>query len=142
MTATLFYRIAAGLFVIFAAGHTLGFLRFTPPTPEGKAVSASMDSVTFQIGRGTYSYGRFYVGFGLYCTLYLLFSAFLAWHLGGLAATDPRAIGALGWVFCTVQLVSLVISWIHFSLPPAVFSAVIAFCLGWAVHLTSLHLPR
>jgi hypothetical protein len=142
MTATLFYRIAAGLFVIFAAGHTVGFLRFRPPTPEGQALFASMDSVTFLVGRGTYSYGRFYRGFGLYVTLYLLFSAFLAWHLGDLAATDPLAIGALGWIFCAVQLVSLVISWIHFSPPPVVLSAGIAFCLGYAVHLTSLHLVR
>lgn len=136
MTATLLYRIAAGLFVFFAAGHTVGFLRFTPPTPEGKAVSASMDDVTFQVGRGTYSYGRFYVGFGLYVTAYLLFSAFLAWHLGGVAATAPRAIGALGWAFFALQLTTLVISWIHFSPPPVVTSAVIAACVGWAVWIT------
>jgi hypothetical protein len=136
MTATLLYRIAAGLFVFFAAAHTVGFLRFTPPTPEGKAVFASMDDVTFQVGRGTYSYGRFYVGFGLYVTVYLLFSAFLAWHLGGLAATTPRAIGALGWVFFALQLTTLVISWIHFSPPPVVTSAVIAACVGWAVWIT------
>jgi hypothetical protein len=28
------YRIASVVFLFFAAGHTLGFLTFTPPTSE------------------------------------------------------------------------------------------------------------
>jgi hypothetical protein len=40
--------------------------------------------VHFSFGGGTFSYGGFYVGFGLFVTAYLLFSALLAWQLGGL----------------------------------------------------------
>ena len=66
-------------------------------------------------------------------TLYLLFSAFLAWHLSRLASRLPQAIGALGWVFFAVQLVSIALSCVYIAAPPAVFSALVAACLGWAM---------
>jgi len=136
MKATLLYRIAAVLLIVFAAGHTFGFLKFRPETPEGRAVFESMNSVHFQIGRGSFTYGGFYLGFGLFATLYLLFSAYLAWHLGTLANKNPSAIGALGWVFCAIQIVSLVLSWMYFLPPPIILSALVAICLGWATWLT------
>jgi len=135
MKALTLYRVASVLFVLFAAGHTVGFLKFKAPTPEGRAVFESMNNVHFQAGGSSFSYGEFYTGFGLYITLYLLFSAFLAWHLGTLARNSPSPIGALGLVFCAVQVVSLILSWKYFSAPPAIFSAVIAICLGLAAWL-------
>ncbi len=135
MNATLLYRIASVLLLLFAVGHTIGFLNFKPPTPEGVAVRDAMNNVHFQVRGGNFTYGGFYIGFGLFATAYLLFSAFLAWHLGGLAQNNPQAIGALGWAFFAVQMVSLVLSWIYFFVPPAVFSALVAACLGWAAWL-------
>jgi len=135
MTATLWYRIAALLLVLFAAGHTVGFLRFKPPTPEALAVRDAMNNVQFQVRGTTFSYGGFYRGFGLFVTAYVLFSAFLAWHLSGLAARNPEAIGSLGWVFLAVQLASVALSWIFFAPAVGVFSGVIALCLGWAAWL-------
>lgn len=130
MKAVTLYRIASVLLVLFAAGHTFGFLKFKPSSAEGLAVRDAMNNVHFQVGGSTFSYGGFYTGFGLYITLYLLFSAFLAWHLGTIASNSPQAIGALGWVFCAVQVVSLILSWKYFSAAPAVFSAAVAICLG------------
>jgi hypothetical protein len=135
MKATLLYRIVSVLFLLFAAGHTLGFLHFKPPTAAGRVVFDAMNDVHFQIGSGNFTYGGFYAGFGLLVTVYLLFSAFLAWHLGGLAGHDPQAIGALGWVFFLVQAATLVLSWIYFSVPPVVLSALVAVCVGWAAWL-------
>jgi hypothetical protein len=137
MKATVLYRIAAVLLIIFAAGHTIGFLQFRPETSEGRAVFESMNSVHFEIGRNSFTYGGFYNGFGLFATLYLLFSAYLAWHLGALAGKNPSAIGALGWVFCAVQVVSLVLSWKYFLPPPIILSALVAICLGWATWLVN-----
>jgi hypothetical protein len=131
MKVTVLYRIAAVLLILFAAGHTIGFLKFRPETPEGRAVFESMNNVHFQVGKGSFTYGGFYTGFGLVATLYLLFSAYLAWHLGTLAGKNPAAIGALGWVFCAVQIVSLLLSWIYFAPPPVILSALVAICLGW-----------
>src|SRR5215472_3894334 len=132
MKATLSYRLAAVLLILFAAAHTFGFLKFTPPTPEGVAVRDAMNNVHFQVKNHSYSYGDFYRGFGLFVTAYLLFLAFLAWHLGGVAARSPQAIGALAWGFCAVQVVSLILSSIYFSAAPAISSGLVAACLGWA----------
>lgn len=132
MKATLLYRIASVLFILFAAGHTFGFLSFKPPSPEGLAVRDAMNSVHFQVKGSSFTYGEFYTGFGLYATVYLLFSAFLAWHLGDLARSNPQAIGALAWVFVAGQVASLVLSWKYFLLPPAILSALVAACLAWA----------
>src|SRR5215469_16636595 len=122
MKATLLFRIAAVLLLLFATGHTIGFLSFTPPTPEGVAVRDAMNNVHFQVRNHSYSYGNFYRGFGLSATAYLLFAAFLAWHLGRVAASHPQAIGSLAWVFCLLQLASAALSWIYFSPPPVISS--------------------
>jgi hypothetical protein len=135
MSATVFYRIAAVLLILFAAGHTAGFLRFKPPTAEAVAVRDAMGSVRFPVGRSQFTYRDFYVGFGLFVTVYFLFSAFVAWHLGEVVRTNPHAIGALGWVFFAVQLVIVALSWIYFFAAPIVFSVLVAACVGAAAWL-------
>jgi len=137
MNATVLYRIASLLLVLFAAGHTFGFLHFKPPSAEGRAVYESMNNVQFQIEGSNFSYGGFYRGFWLFVTAYLLLSAFLAWYLGALAGSGPQAAITLGWALFAVQLVSLVLSWIYFSAVPAIFSALVAVCLGWATWLVT-----
>jgi hypothetical protein len=135
MSATLLYRIASALLVLFAVGHTFGFLRFRPATPEGAAVYEAMRNVHFQVGGTSFSYGGFYIGFGLFVTAYLLFAAYLAWYLGGLAATNAQAIGTLRWAFFATQLAVVALSWIYFSAAPVVFAALVALCVGWAAWL-------
>ena len=135
MTATLLYRVASMLLVLFATGHTFGFLNFKAPTPEGMGVRQAMTDVVFPLRGKNYSYSGFYTGFGLFITADLLFAAFLAWHLGTLAAVNPSAIGLLGWAFCGVQIASLVLSWMFFFPVTAVFSGVVAVCLGAAAWL-------
>ncbi len=132
MSATLLYRIAAVLMVLFAVGHTFGFLLFTPSTPEGLAVRDAMNNVHFSVGGTTFSYGGFYRGFGLSITVNMLFMALLAWHLGTLARTAPQTIGMVGWGFLVVQLAGLALSFRYFAAAPAAFSSVVAICVGWA----------
>jgi hypothetical protein len=134
MKATWLYRIAAILLLLFAAAHTIGFLKFVPPTSEGKAAMDAMNTVSLQPGT-VYTYGDFYRGFGLFVTVYLLFAAFLAWHLGELARKLPAAAGSLPWIFFCVQLASLAITWRYFPAPPIVSSALVALCVGLAAFL-------
>jgi hypothetical protein len=135
MSPTLLFRIAAVLLVLFAVLHTLGFLRFTPTSPGGQAVLRGMKEVSFSIAGKTRTYDDLYRGFGLYNTAYLLFSAFLAWALGGLALTAPRAVRPLGWGLFVLQLASVALSWTYFFLPPLAFSGLVALCVGWATWL-------
>jgi hypothetical protein len=76
MSATLLYRIAAVVFVLFAFGHTFGFLSFRPPSQEGRAVYDSMNNVHFQVGGKSFSYGNWYRGFGLTITVSMCFGPF------------------------------------------------------------------
>lgn len=135
MSATLLYRIAAVVFVLFAAGHTYGFLSMRPPSPEGRAVYNGMNSVRFELRGRSYTYGDFYRGFGLSCTVSLLFSAFVSWYLGGLARSAPAAIGALGWIFFAAQVPGAVLSFLYFGVPPMVLSSLVAVLLGCAAWL-------
>ena len=132
MTSKLLYRIASVLLIVFAAGHTVGFLRFVPPSPEGRAVLESMRNVQFQVGQASLTYDRFYTGFGLFATVYLLFAAFLAWYLGGLAAINPGAVIPLAWGFFALQVASLILSFIYFLMPPVILSGLLTMCTAWA----------
>jgi hypothetical protein len=134
MKATWLYRISAGLLLLFAAGHTIGFLKFVPPTPEGQAVMDAMNNVHLQPG-ATYNYGGFYRGFGLFATVYFLFAALVSWHLGELARKFPAAAGSLPWIFFCLQLASLALTLKYFPPPPIAFSALAVLCTGWAAIL-------
>ena len=62
MKSKTLYRIAAVLFVLFAAGHTFGFLSFKPSSAAGEAIRAEMDRVPLDGGA---TWGGFLVEFGL-----------------------------------------------------------------------------
>src|SRR5262249_2497626 len=130
MNAKTLYRIAAVLFVLFAVGHTFGFLSLKPPTTEGQAVFAAMNDVHFQVHNATFSYGGFYRGFGLSISASLLFSAMLAWQLSNL--TGIGSAGSLGWTFFTLQVVNFVLACLYFSIAPVVLSAIVAGFLASA----------
>jgi hypothetical protein len=137
MNAALLYRIAAVVFLLFAAGHTYGFLSLRPPSAEGRAVFEAMNTVEFEVSGRSYTYGKFYRGFGLSATASLILSAFLSWHLGQLARSSPAAIGSLGWVFFGVQVAGVVLNFLYFGPPPMVLSAVVSIILGlaaWMAH--------
>jgi hypothetical protein len=132
MKPTVLYRIASFLLIFLATGHTIVILKFKPSSPESETVWNTMNSVHFQIGRGEYSYGGFYRGLGLFVTIYLLFAAYLAWYLSGMARQNPQAIGSLGWAFFALQAASIALSVIYFFLPPIVLSTLVAICVGLA----------
>jgi hypothetical protein len=120
------YRIAAAILVVFAVLHTFGFLAFKPPTPEGQAVFESMNNVHFQIDGKSFSYGEFYRAFGLFITVYMLFSAYVAWLL------SRTPMKSLGWGLFAVQAAGLVLAIVYFSTPQISFSGILSACTGWA----------
>jgi hypothetical protein len=132
MRPTLFYRIASILLLLFAAGHTIGFLGFRPTSPEGRVAMNAMATVFSEEGT-QFSYGGFYRGFGLYGGMALLLMAVWAWWLGSLARTMPRATIIPGIAMMLFQLGGLVLALLYFPLPPAIFSAALVLVLGFAV---------
>jgi hypothetical protein len=135
MRATILFRITAVLFLLFAAGHTFGFLTFKPATQEGRAVFESMNTVHFEDDGHIYSYGGFYRGFGLSATASMIFQAFLAWYLGSMARRGSRDAVVMGWAFFAWQLPGLVLSFLYFGIPPMVLSSLVALLIGAATWL-------
>ena len=135
MKGAAWFRAAAVFFVLFAVGHTYGFMQFKGTTPESMAVRASMDAVRFHTDsadRGTIaSFGNFYVGFGLFVTLYFLFSAWLALRLAAMTKRESARtdIAALGWPMVALMVINTVMAVKWFGGPPVVLSTIIAACL-------------
>lgn len=136
MKASLFYRIAAVLLVLFAAGHTFGFRQIDPNWGVDSLVGA-MQSTHFVTQGFSRTYWDFYVGFGLFVTMFLLFAAVLAWQLGGLPADTLARMRGTAWALAVCFGVVSFLSWRYFFLAPIVFSIVITVCLIAAAWLST-----
>jgi hypothetical protein len=82
--ASVLYRIAAVLLLLFAAGHTLGFRRTT---------------LNEELAR--------LLAHGFFFSVFLLFTAVVAWQLGGLTAASFDAFLrriAWAWPFASSRL--------------------------------------
>src|SRR5262249_10568439 len=99
--------------LLFAIGATLGLLR-PDPTWRADAVLGSMESVRFNIQGFRRSYWGFFVGFGLFVTVFVLFGAVLAWQLGGLAVEALARVCVLAWAFALCFAAVTVLTWRYF----------------------------
>jgi hypothetical protein len=130
------FRIASILLLIFAAGHTFGFLSFKAPTPEGKAVWSSMNSVRLPMGNSSFTYGNFYLGFGFFVSALFLLEAFLAWYSGRLVVEYVAGAITLGWCLFLLQLVCLTLSWRYFGGIQVLMSTLTVAAIGMALWST------
>lgn len=128
MKASVLYRIASILLLLFAVGHTLGFRKIDPNWGVDSLV-ASMHSIHFDAQGFNRSYWDFYTGFGLFVTVFLLFAAVLAWQMGGLPAQSLAAMRGIAWALALCFIAVTVLSWKYFFIAPVVFSAVVTICL-------------
>src|SRR5438105_15294458 len=96
MKASVFYRIAAVLVVLFAIGHTLGFRQNNPEWGASSVISA-MQSTRFDAQGFSRTYWDFFGAFGLFFSVFLLFAALLAWQLGGLPAETSARVRRIAW---------------------------------------------
>ena len=136
-SATVWFRISAVILLLFAVGHTFGFLTFKPPTEQGMAVREAMTNVHFQVGGKIFSYGGFYRGFGISATIGMLFEGFICWFLGGLARRSPKEVAPIGWALVVQQIAGMVLALMYFGVPPTIFSAVLTVCIVAATILAA-----
>jgi hypothetical protein len=129
MKAKIYYRIAAVLLLLFAVAHTLGF-RQTDPTWRVDSLVASMQSIHFNVQGFSRTYWDFFVGFGLFVSVFLLFSAVLAWQLSRLPAETLPQMRAVAWTFAICFAAITGLTWRFFFVAPLVFSIVITVCLA------------
>jgi hypothetical protein len=136
MKASIFFRIAAVLLLLFAAGHTFGFRQYNPEWVGTDAVIASMRSVHFDAMGFTRTYWDFFTAFGLFTSVFLLFAAAVAWLLGGLPAETLARVRGIAWALALCFVAITALSWIYAFTIPIVFSALVTVCLIAAAWLS------
>ena len=123
-----FYRIASVLLVLFAVGHTLGF-RKTPPEWGVDSLVSAMRTLHFSAQGFDRTYYDFYVGFGLFVSVLLLFAAVVVWQLGGMSRETLAAIPGIRWSLVVCFVVVTVLSWRYFFVVPIISSGLISLFL-------------
>jgi len=136
MKASVLYRITSVLLLLFAAGHTFGF-RQNVPEWKADAVLGLMRSVQFDAQGFNRTYWDFFSGFGLIFTVFLVFSAVVAWLLGGLPADTLARVPGIAWALAACFVAVTGLSWRYTFTIPIVFSAVITLCLIAAAALSA-----
>src|SRR5438105_11915118 len=129
MKASIFYRIAAVLLLLFAVGHTLGF-RQSDPRWGVDALLGSMRSIHFDVQGFDRTYWDLFVAAGFSLGIFFLFAAVLAWQLSRLpVATLALMRGAL-WAFALCFAAITIVSWKYLFYIPIIFSLLITVCLA------------
>lgn len=121
--------------LLWAVGHTLGF-RQADPQWGVDALVGLMQSIHFDCQGFSRTYWDFYVGFGLFVSVFLLFSAVSAWQLGGLPAATLALMRGTAWALALCFLALTILSWRYFFTLAIVFSIVITMCLIAAAWLS------
>ena len=135
MKASLLYRISSILLVLFAIGHTLGFRQIDPNWGVDSLVQ-SMKSIHFNASGADRTYWDFFVGFGLFVTVLMLFASIIAWQFGSLASETLAAMRVSAWGFVVCFAAVAYLSWRYFFVVPVVISIAIFLCLAAAAWLS------
>ena len=135
MKASVFFRIAAVLLLLFAAGHTFGF-RQNNPAWGADAVLGLMRSARFDAQGFNRTYWDFFSAFGFFLSVFLLFAAVLAWQLSRLPAETLARVRSIAWALAICFAAITVVSWRYAFTIPIVFSTLITVCLTAAAWLT------
>lgn len=127
MTATVFYRLASVLQIVFVAANTIWLVYFWH--------TAAANAPHFPFGHSDLTYVQVVLALEAFGSLCILFGAYLSWHLGSLARRFPQAIGALGWTLLAFQVVGSFVCLFYLSGFAFLVSAAIAVCTCWASSL-------
>ena len=136
MKASIVYRVTAVLLLLFAAAHGFGFTQHDPSWGADTLV-ASMQSLHFNVQGFDRSYWDFYLAGGYSTDVFVLFSALLAWQLGGLPAETLNRLRVITWAFALCFAAVTVVAFTYLFLPPIAFSAVMTLGLALGAWLSS-----
>jgi hypothetical protein len=132
----IFYRIASVLLLLFAGLHTFGF-RQTDPQWGVDSLISLMHSTHFNILGTSRTYWDFFVGFGFFFTIFLVFTAVLAWQLGSLSRETLVAMRGTAWALVICFAAVTIVGFRYTFLVPIVFSILILACLTVAAWLSA-----
>jgi hypothetical protein len=125
------YRVVAGVAGLFFAGHTFGAIARIPYFDDAaSAVRASMERVAFPCGGAHCTWFGFYLGFGIIVSVFLSFTAFLLWYMGGLPEQSRVMLRPIVVGLIVAYAVIAGVSKLYFFPAPLIFSLVIAAILS------------
>lgn len=128
MRATAHYKTASILFILAAPGNTYAVVRFWQAGGATNMVPLPEDH--------RLAYGPVLFALGVFCSLCILFAAYLAWHLATMAATPSRSTAALGWALFAYQLLGVYVSFTELSGLVRILAVALAISTGWAAWLS------
>jgi hypothetical protein len=88
--ATILYRVASLLLIVFVAANTIWLVYFWH--------TAAASAPHFPFGHTPLTYVQVVLALEVFGSLCILFGAFLSWHLGALARTAPQFARTLGCI--------------------------------------------
>ncbi|MDQ2776742.1 MAG: hypothetical protein M3Y57_17755 [Acidobacteriota bacterium] len=128
MKPAIFYRVASVLLLLFAALHTFGFRQVDPHWGVDELISL-MRPTHFDILGTSRTYWDFFVGFGLFFSIFLVFTAILAWQLGGLPRQTLAVMRGTAWTLVICFAAVTIVGFRYALIVPIVFSILILLCL-------------
>jgi hypothetical protein len=136
MTTTLWLRISAGIALLFAAGHTLGGLKYWSPMGDNPVLQ-SMRTVRFDTMGANRSYFDFFMGFGHSISVLQVMEAVLLWQLATLARGNALSVRPMIAAIWLATAACGVIAWRFIFTVPALFSLVLVLTLSVAYIVAS-----
>lgn len=129
MKATVLYRIASVLLILFAAANTAWLVYFWH-------VASSLTACAFPVAHHRDStYPHLVLVLEIAFSLCVLFAAYLNWYLGMLARTAPHTMHALPWLLLVYQAAGALVALFSLSGPAFLLAAACAICTAWATSL-------
>ena len=132
MKPTLWLRIAAGLALFNAVGHTIGQLS-TPTDTEALSAVQAMQAHRFEVMGSTRTYWDFFTGFSVFITITVLLVAVLCWQLASLAKSAPRMARPMIAALAIAYVGYSVLGWLYLFAAPELNIAATAACLLMAL---------
>jgi 4-amino-4-deoxy-L-arabinose transferase-like glycosyltransferase len=133
MKSKLLIRIASGLLLFFALGHSIGhFTRHSTPDPKAQAVLKEMSDNKFDMFGSLRSYDENYTGMSLNLIFTLLTLAFVLWILSSRVEENQKLVRALLLPIGLCVAGFCITSFLFFFVVPAVTCLLAAFILIYA----------
>ena len=130
MSPSLLYRVASALLVLFGLAHQLGFRQVDPRWGVDSAIGA-LKATQFQVQGMTRTYWDFFSASGFFVTVFLFFSAILAFQLAGLSKETLRRLSLVTWAFALSFVVITLLTWRYVFIAPLVFSSLSPSACYW-----------
>ena len=134
MKASILYRIASLLLIVFVAANTIWLVYFWH--------TAAVNAPHFPFGHTPLTYVQVVLALEVFGSLCVLFGAFLSWHLGALARTAPQFASTLGWGLVAYQALGTFVTLFYLSGFAFIITAATAICTAWATSLVGSRSPE